>query len=92
MKAHCMTHGGHWETNVTGQISYLWYEITETDEASVMPYLQSAPCTLEGAKQAAEDWCRKFERPSDPDTGSQTRRSTAEEYWNLAVPQLGVQA
>lgn len=89
MKSYCLAHGGHWETNVNGQIAYLYYEITETYERRVMPYLEKAPNTVQGCMDAAEAWCRIFERPANPNKDSQTRRSSAEKYWKSCAIQLG---
>ena len=55
--------GTNWASNLTGQLDYLWHELTGSYNNSVLVPLQNVENTLEGAKSAAETWCRKFEIP-----------------------------
>lgn len=87
MKAYCNNYGGDWSNNFTGQLEYLWYELNHYSYLGY-PELQTVPNTLEGAKQAAEIFVRKFERPSDVDGAAERRRDKAEEYWNTIVRYL----
>ena len=74
--------GSDWSTNLTGQLDYLWYELTCTSEKKVMPYLEDVPDTLSGAKEAADAFVRIFERPRDVEGASITRQKYAEAYWD----------
>lgn len=74
--------GADWKTNLTGQLDYLWYELTFTSEKQVMPYLEEVTNTLSGAKEAADAFVRIFERPKNVDEDSIKRQKYAESYWN----------
>lgn len=76
--------GSNWASNLTGQLDYLWYELSNS-YTSVLSALQSVPNTLEGAKSAADTFVRKFEIPADIEGQSKIRQSNAEEYWNMIV-------
>ena len=77
--------GTNWASNLTGQLDYLWHELTGSYNNSVLIPLQNVENTLEGAKSAAETWCRKFEIPDKVDDEVKKRQANAEEYWNMIV-------
>lgn len=87
MKSYCDLFGGDWANNLTGQLEYLWYELNKYSYLG-FSHLKTVPNTLEGAKQAADIFVRKFERPSDVDGASERRQAKAEEYWNSIVRYL----
>lgn len=69
-----------WKTNLTGQLKYLWHELT-TGYKGVLKPIKKVPNTLAGCKQAADIFVRKFEVPANVDTQSSLRQKTAEELW-----------
>lgn len=80
--------GADWANNLTGQLDYLWYELSNSYQ-SVLSALQAVPNTLEGAKQAADIFVRKFEIPANVDQQSQIRQQNAEEFWSKIVVGAG---
>lgn len=73
--------GPNWQTNLTGQLDYLWYELT-TSYTSVLRSLQSVSNNLSGARSAADIFVRRFEVPANVDRQSRIRQDTASEYWS----------
>lgn len=57
--------GANWATNLTGQLNYLWYELSSGYQ-NMLNSWKSLPNTEAGARQAAADFCNKFERPGIP--------------------------
>lgn len=80
--------GTDWKNNLTGQIDYLWYELTCTSESAVMPYLQAVPNTESGAREAAEWFVRKFERCGNYGFEVPLRQKNASEIWSQIVIQM----
>lgn len=92
--------GSDWKTNLTGQLNFLWYDMTERQpgwfqyminriygqDISIIEKMRQLPNTLEGAKQAADIFVRAYENPGDPDGASSRRQGYAEELWNKLVP------
>ena len=87
MKDYCNRFGGDWSNNLTGQLEYLWYELTHVSDYG-LSNIRCVQNTLEGAKQAADIFVRKFERPSNVDHESVKRQNNAERYWNSIVRYL----
>ena len=79
--------GDNWSTNLTGQLNYLWFELCNSYK-SVLNGLKACPYSLEGARQAADIFVRKFEVPANVDTASLRRQATAEAYFKLIINQL----
>lgn len=79
--------GSNWANNLSGQLDYLYYELT-TSEKSTYIALQSVPNTESGARQAADIFVRKFERPANVDYQSTIRQNTASDYWRQLAIQL----
>lgn len=80
------TAGANWRTNLSGQLDYLWYELT-TAYKSVYTALKGVDNTLAGAKAATDIFVRKFEVPANLNDESALRQKFAEEYWNQIVIQ-----
>lgn len=80
--------GNDWETNLTGQLDYLWYELNTSYKNKVLIPLQDVPNTEAGAKKAADIFVRKFEVPNNVNSESTKRQNTASEYWKDIVVQL----
>lgn len=78
-----------WANNMTGQLNYLWYELTKVSTYSqVLSTLRGVSNNEAGARKAADVFVRKFEVPANVNNESQKRQSTASEYWKQIVPQL----
>lgn len=76
--------GSNWSSNLTGQLDYLWYELTYS-YALVLSSLKKVQNTVDGAKEAADIFVRKFEIPKNVDSQSKKRQAAAEKYWKLVV-------
>lgn len=82
--------GENWATNLTGQLEYLWWELTTSDYSysrTVYPTLQQVPNTEQGAKDAADIFVRKFEIPADPDGQSVIRQASAAALFSKCIVQ-----
>ena len=79
--------GEGWENNLSGQLDYLWSELCGSYKF-VLNSLSGCPNTVEGAKQAADIFVRKFEVPSNVDAASTKRQISAAEYYNKIIIQL----
>ena len=79
--------GPNWQTNLTGQLDYLYYELCNS-YSYVLSALKCVPNNESGARQAADVFVRKFEIPSNLDKNSQIRQNSASEYWKQIIPQL----
>lgn len=77
--------GSNWSTNLTGQLNYLWHELSTSYKSSVLDPIKQVANTLEGAKQAADIFVRKFEVPANVDQQSQIRQQYAEELWGKII-------
>lgn len=80
--------GSDWETDLTGQLDYLWYELTVGGYGYVTDQLRTVPNTEEGARKAADIFVRKFEVPANVNQRSIERQATASEYWKQITLQL----
>lgn len=82
--------GDDWASDLTGQLEYLWWELT-TDKyefsRTVYPTLQSVPNTEQGAKDAADVFVRKFEKPADPNGQSIVRQASAVALFSKCIVQ-----
>lgn len=74
-----------WDTNLTGQLDYLWFELRSSSYSELLTYLQEVPNTLEGAKTAADKFVRLFEIPDKVEEETIKRQAYAEEYWNMVI-------
>ena len=94
--------GSNWKNNLTGQLDYLWYEITSVNYSyfkklvksyygtnrSLVEELNAVPVTAAGARKAAGIWVYVFERPGDMLGASRRRGDTAEQLWSQIAIQL----
>lgn len=78
--------GSNWASNLTGQLDYLWYELsTGTNWNGNISYFKNLPNTEAGARQAADYFVRKFEIPANVDNESALRQQYASEFWKMVV-------
>lgn len=77
--------GSNWKSNLTGQLDYLWHELTYVYNASVLAPIQRVPNTEAGARSSADIFVRKFEIPANVDYQSSKRQANASEYWKSVV-------
>lgn len=80
--------GSNWATNLTGQLEYLWYELTGKKYINTLNKLRQVSNNEPGARRAADIFVREFEVPANLDANSLRRQDTASEFWNKLVPQL----
>ena len=74
--------GADWATNLTGQMDFLWYELT-SDFPTMLAKLYTFPNTESGAREAAKLFMIQFERPLDQSESAQEGRADiASRYWN----------
>ena len=76
--------GANWANNLSGQLDYLWYDMT-TNYSSMVDFFKTVPNTLTGAQDSAEKFVRVFERPSDLSGAVTRRRAAAEKFWGKIV-------
>lgn len=95
--------GSGWETNLTGQLDFLWSELV-SGYVDMVAKFKVISNNLYGAKDAAEMFVRRFERPAHQDDYWEDkdgdgidefykgqvniRRSSAEKIWNQIVIQV----
>lgn len=75
----------NWKTNMTGQLDFLWSELSTSYKNSVLKPLMKVANTLGGAKDAAEIWVRKFEVPAHIESEVMLRQNKASECWRKVV-------
>ena len=80
--------GADWANNLSGQIDYLWDELTSSSYGYILSYLQNAPNTLSGATACADYFVRNFEVPANVDNEAVIRMDTASKYWKSITTQL----
>ncbi len=81
------TAGSNWASNLSGQLTYLWFELCNAYRNNTLSPIQSVPNTVEGAKRAADIFVRNFEVPAHVDSQSLARQANAVAYFNLLVVQ-----
>ncbi len=72
--------GSNWATNLTGQLEYLWYELTSSYK-SLYSELKTIPNNEAGARRAADLFVRRFEVPAYVDKQSELRQDSASALW-----------
>lgn len=77
--------GTSWRTNLSGQLDYLWYELSTSYRANTLLVLQSVEDSISGCKQSADVFVRKFEIPAEVDKRSLERQATAVAYFNTVI-------
>ncbi len=94
--------GSNWKNNLTGQLDYLWYEITSANYSyfkrlvnsyygtnrSLVEELNAVPNNSAGAQKAASIWVYVFERPGDMKGASARRGQTAAQLWSQIAIQM----
>ena len=80
--------GPNWRNNLTGQLEFLWHELSTSYNRTVLQPLQQVPNNEAGARRAADIFVRKFEVPANVNLRSQQRQQWASDFWNQLVPQL----
>lgn len=84
---------GNWQNNLTGQLDYLWVELTGSYKSNVLDPILAVPNTEAGAREAAYIFVSEFERPSRYWGGVDTyavRQEYASQFWNQLVLQQSV--
>lgn len=77
--------GSNWASNLTGQLDYLWYELTTSYNQDTLIPLQGVTNNVTGCKTAADIFVRRFERPADPEGQTILRQATALSYFNQVI-------
>lgn len=94
--------GSNWRTNLSGQLDFLWYDMTARQpgwflyrmqavygrSVGIVEALKQCPNTESGAKQAADIFVRVYENPANQDYQSQHRQGFASDLWSKIVMQL----
>ncbi len=76
----------HDYTSLSGQLEYLEFELTNGYKSSTYEPIRKVSNSADGAADAAEIWCRNFERPANVDYEvSDKRRPKAIEYYNKYI-------
>ena len=76
--------GSNWQTNMTGQLDYLWYELCYS-YPELLSDLKYLPNNESGARTAADIFVRRFERPANIDHQSNIRQNTASDMWKKVI-------
>ena len=79
--------GSDWRTDLTGQLEYLYYELTGSYKR-VWTYLQGVANNEAGARDAADYFVRHFEIPANIEQTARRRMDKASEYWGQVAPIL----
>lgn len=79
--------GDDWASDLTGQLEYLWYELTTTYSSRVLVPLQQVPNTEDGARKAADIFVRKFEVPADIEGQTILRQASAVALFQKCIVQ-----
>lgn len=82
--------GANWANNITGQVQFLLEELTTISQfRQINNYLRSCPNTLQGAMNAADEFCRDFEMlGSYRSSVSEVGIKYASEIWSKMIIQL----
>lgn len=81
--------GGGWANDLSGQLDYLWYDLTHNYK-SVLNDLKAVSNDVQGCKKAADSFVRKFEVPADVENETIKRQETAVKFFNkLTITQEG---
>ena len=79
--------GANWETNVTGQLDFLWSEL-QTGYSQVLSVLTSVPDNPSGVYQAVQSFVYKFEIPADLENEVSIRVGYANAFYSALVVQM----
>ena len=78
--------GSNWMNNLTCQLDYLWYELSN-GFSKVLQHLQSVTNNDSGAQDAADYFVRQFEKPGSYEKTSPPRKAKASELFSQLVVQ-----
>lgn len=76
--------GPNWKTNLTGQLEFMWLEMTR-DYSSMVARMKALPNTAAAVNEATEDFCWTFERPSKQWARMDKRKQYAQNFWKQSV-------
>ena len=79
--------GSNWTSNLSGQLNYLWYELSNS-YTSVLSQLKQVTNNESGARSAADIFVRQFERPANIDSESLKRQASASEIYKKIIQVL----
>jgi len=79
--------GPNWSTNLTGQLDYLWSELTGGAYNPTLNALRTCDNTLSGCKGAVSTFVIDFERPRDTADEIAIRQGYAATFWQQIVVQ-----
>lgn len=74
-----------WSTNLSGQLTYLWQELSTKLYTTILVKLRECTNTLEGAQEAAEIFARNFKPLLGSESHISKRKKYAEEYWSKVI-------
>lgn len=78
-----------WKTNLTGQLNFLWGELSGAYRSRVLNPILAVPNTESGCREAAKIWCVYYEVPADRFNQAIRRGDTAvNNYFKKAATQL----
>ena len=73
--------GSGWQTNVNKQVEFMLSELNSKSFAQCSSLIKNIPDTVEGTKQAADYFVRKYEIPGGIDMESAIRKAYAEGFY-----------
>ena len=96
--------GSNWATNLTGQLDFLWYDMTARQpnwfkrqlnryfgiNRNLVDVLREVANNESGARRAADIFVRVYENPADHEGQSARRQTFASQLWSQLVPQLTI--
>lgn len=91
--------GSNWKTNLSGQLDYLWSELTGGNfttyvrkyfdvSQNLLEYINTVKVNESGARQAADIFVKVFERPANVSKESENRQSYASNFWSQIAIQM----
>lgn len=94
--------GSSWKNNLTGQLNFLWYDMTIRQASyfksrmrsiygtniTIVEGLKSCASNESGARRAADIFVRVYENPGSVNSQSTRRQDFASALWSKVVPQL----
>lgn len=70
--------------SLEGQLYYTQqYATSEYEREVAFARIRALPNTPEGARMAAEEWCRHHEKPGDMANAIRTRQNNADTFWSM---------
>lgn len=78
--------GANWESNLTKQLEFLWNDLT-SNFSHMLNDIKTVADNEQGARYAADQFVRVYEKPAGIDTESAKRQDMASNLWNQIVRQ-----